>query len=51
MSELNLLLDLLWSVVLAVIVVIKNGTCHHVNAVVNGGIFLQQGALKVLPDL
>lgn len=46
----NLQLDLLPRVILPVVVVVKHGTRHHVNAVVNSGVLLQQGAVEVVPD-
>lgn len=47
----DLLLDLLQSVVLTIAVIIEGRTAHHIDGVVNGGIFLQEGAVEVLPDL
>lgn len=47
----NSLLDLLRCVITPVVVVVKHGTHHHGNAVVNGRVLLQQGALEVVPDL
>lgn len=47
----NSLPNLLRCIILPVIVVVKNGTCHHGNTVVNSCVLLQQGAVEVVPDL